>query len=87
MTSIWWVRRDLRLTDSPTLHSALETGDVIPVFIIDPAFSSQSRRRQSFVYEGLVALEIELIKRNSYLVIRKGKSVDVLRQLLFVIEQ
>jgi deoxyribodipyrimidine photo-lyase len=82
MTSIWWIRRDLRLTDNPTLHSALEAGDVLPVFILDPAFSHQSARRRSFLYEGLDSLNKELRKHNSYLVIRKGKPVDALRKLI-----
>ena len=82
MTSIWWIRRDLRLTDNPALHSALEVGDVIPVFIIDPAFAAQSPRRRSFLYEGLSSLNKNLQTRGSYLVIRTGKPVDVLRQLL-----
>ncbi len=82
MTSIWWIRRDLRLTDNSTLHSALEAGDVIPVFIIDPAFSSQSPRRRSFLYEALSSLDKNLQTHGSYLVIRAGKPVDVLRQLI-----
>ena len=82
MTSIWWIRRDLRLTDNPTLHTALEFGDVIPVFIIDPTFATQSPRRRSFLYEGLFALDKELRKRNSYLVLRTGKPIEVLRQLI-----
>ena len=59
MTSIWWIRRDLRLTDNPTLHAALEAGDVVPVFILDPAFSHQSARRRSFLYEGLDTINKE----------------------------
>jgi deoxyribodipyrimidine photo-lyase len=82
MTSIWWIRRDLRLTDNPTLHTALTVGDVIPVFILDPAFSSQSLRRRNFLYQGLSELDKELHKRKSYLVIRNGKPVDILRQLI-----
>ncbi len=82
MTSIWWIRRDFRLTDNPALHSALEVGDVIPVFIIDPAFSTQSPRRRSFLYEGLSSLNKNLQTRGSYLIIRTGKPVDVLRQLI-----
>jgi deoxyribodipyrimidine photo-lyase len=82
MTSIWWIRRDLRLTDNSTLHSALEVGSVIPVFILDPAFSKSSPRRKSFLYEGLAALDKDLRARNSYLVIRKGNPADVLRQLI-----
>ena len=82
MTSIWWIRRDLRLTDNPTLHAALEAGDVVPVFILDPAFSHQSPRRRSFLYEGLSALDNDLRARNSYLVTRHGNPLEVLRQLL-----
>lgn len=82
MTSIWWLRRDLRLTDNAPLHAALEAGSVIPVFILDPAFDSVSARRKNFLYEGLHALDKELQARNSYLVIRKGKPSDVLSQLL-----
>ncbi len=81
MTSIWWIRRDLRLTDNPALHSALIAGSVVPVFILDPVFSSQSPRRRDFLYAGLHALDNELRKRGSYLLIRKGKPVDALRQL------
>jgi deoxyribodipyrimidine photo-lyase len=82
MPAIWWIRRDLRLTDNPALHAALEAGSVIPVFVLDPAFSRSSPRRKNFLYEGLHALDKDLHVRNSYLVIRDGKPVDVLRQLL-----
>jgi deoxyribodipyrimidine photo-lyase len=81
MTSIWWIRRDLRLTDNASLHSALTAGATLPVFILDPAFDNLSARRRNFLYEGLASLDKDLRKRNSYLVIRKGKPVDVLRQL------
>ncbi len=82
MTSIWWIRRDQRLTDNAALHTALASGPVIPVFIIDPAFSGSSPRRKNFLYEGLHALDKELRECNSYLVVRRGKPVDVLRQLV-----
>jgi len=82
MTNIWWIRRDLRLTDNPTLQFALEAGDVVPVFILDPAFATQSPRRQSFLYEGLHALDKDLHSRNSYLVTRNGNPLEVLRQLI-----
>ncbi|MCE9645029.1 MAG: DNA photolyase family protein [Chloroflexi bacterium] len=82
MTSIWWIRRDLRLTDNPALHSALEAGDVLPVFVLDPAFSNPSQRRRNFLYEGLEVLDKDLQTRGSYLVIRAGRPVDVLRQLV-----
>ncbi len=81
MINIWWIRRDLRLTDNAALHSALEAGAALPVFILDPAFNNLSPRRKSFLYEGLSALDKDLRKRNSYLVIRKGKPIEALRQL------
>jgi deoxyribodipyrimidine photo-lyase len=82
MTAIWWIRRDLRLTDNPALHSALEAGSVLPVFILDPAFSSSSPRRRNFLHEGLHALDRDLRARNSYLITRRGRPLEVLRQLL-----
>jgi deoxyribodipyrimidine photo-lyase len=83
MTSIWWIRRDLRLADNPALQAALEEGPVIPVFIMDPAFSDSSRRRRDFLHEGLHALDRDLRERGSYLVLRKGRPVQVLGQLIW----
>jgi len=82
MKSIWWIRRDLRLTDNAALHSSIQAGSVLPVFILDPAFASSSPRRKNFLYEGLHALDKNLRERNSYLVIRDGKPLDVLTQLV-----
>ena len=82
MTSIWWIRRDLRLTDNLALHSALQTGSVIPTFILDPAFDQSSARRKNFLYESLSELDQELKKRNSYLIIRKGQPIGILRALI-----
>jgi deoxyribodipyrimidine photo-lyase len=81
MSVIWWIRRDLRLTDNLALHASLEAGSVIPVFILDPAFAKTSSRRTNFLYAGLNALDQDLKKRGSYLVIRSGKPVDVLQKL------
>lgn len=36
-TAIWWIRRDLRLTDNQALGAALARAErVIPVFVLDP---------------------------------------------------
>ncbi|HEY9153420.1 MAG TPA: deoxyribodipyrimidine photo-lyase, partial [Anaerolineales bacterium] len=83
MTSIWWIRRDLRLTDNPALHSALQAGTVIPVFILDPHLLLQTpARRQAFLFDGLRALDFDLRSRNSRLIIRAGKPVETLHQLI-----
>jgi deoxyribodipyrimidine photo-lyase len=83
MKSIWWIRRDLRLTDNLALHSALEAEAVIPVFILDPHLLSRpTPKRQAFLFNGLRALDAELRKRGSYLVVRRGKPLEELRSLL-----
>jgi deoxyribodipyrimidine photo-lyase len=39
-TAIWWIRRDLRLTDNQALTAVLRhAAQVIPVFIMDPALT------------------------------------------------
>jgi deoxyribodipyrimidine photo-lyase len=74
MTSLWWIRRDLRLSDNPALHEALKRGPVIPVFILDPHLLEHTpAHRRVFLFGGLAELDAELKKRGSGLVIRKGK--------------
>jgi deoxyribodipyrimidine photo-lyase len=83
MTAIWWIRRDLRLTDNPTLQAALEAAPVLPVFILDPSLLSRpAPRRQAFLFNGLRALDADLRQRGSYLVVRRGEPLAVLRSLL-----
>ena len=49
MTSIWWIRRDLRLTDNLTLQAALKVVPVTPVFILNPHLLSRTpAHRQNF---------------------------------------
>ena len=58
-SSIWWVRKDLRLTNNPTLELASRgQREVIPLFILDPVFirATQSRRVE-FLFSGLIELD------------------------------
>jgi deoxyribodipyrimidine photo-lyase len=82
MKTIWWIRRDLRLTDNAALQAALRAGSVIPLFILDPAFDSASPRRKNFLYEGLHVLDKDLRECTSYLVLRSGTPLKVLQQLI-----
>ncbi len=49
MPAVMWFRRDLRLSDNPALlEAAARDGDVLPLFVLDPALwrpSGPSRRR------------------------------------------
>ncbi|MGE5378949.1 MAG: cryptochrome/photolyase family protein [Bacteroidota bacterium] len=83
MSAIWWIRRDLRLTDNAALRAALEAGPVLPVFILDPAFSHSSSRRRDFLYEGLHVLDRDLRARGSRLIIRTGNPLQALGQLIW----
>lgn len=84
--AIWWVRRDLRLTDNLALESALAAaGRVIPAFIIDPALLSSpyvGEKRLAFLWAGLRDLDERLRQRGGYLVVRNGDPQDELARLM-----
>jgi deoxyribodipyrimidine photo-lyase len=84
--AIWWLRRDLRLTDNLALEAALsQGGSVIPVFVIDPALWKSawfSSRRAAFLMEHLKTLDHDLRSRGSSLIVRRGSPAHELHQLL-----
>ncbi len=58
MTSILWLRRDLRRGDHPALAAAHADGPVLPVFVLDPAiFDSAGPVRQAWLARTLRALD------------------------------
>ncbi len=88
MTAIWWIRRDVRLSDNPALHAALKHGTVIPLFILDPHLLSRTpQRRQHFLFGGLRELDEDLRQRGSSLVMRQGDPLEVLSHILGEINQ
>jgi deoxyribodipyrimidine photo-lyase len=78
---IWWIRRDLRLSDNQALQAALKQADVvIPVFVLDPKLLNSpytGQRRIAFLFDGLRALDRELRMRGSQLIVRQGEPLDV----------
>ena len=85
-TAIWWIRRDLRLSDNRALQKALDSAEtIVPTFILDPAIlnaDTYSPARFAFMLDGLRLLDRDLRSRGSYLHIRRGKPIDELRSLL-----
>ena len=83
--SIWWVRRDLRLSDNQALAAALGKNQVaVPVFILDPrliASSYGSQKRLAFLFEGLRTLDADLRQRGSALIVRQGEPTEALQAL------
>jgi deoxyribodipyrimidine photo-lyase len=83
--SIWWIRRDLRLTDNQALSAALAAAEeVLPIFILDGrllASSYTGDKRTAFLFDGLCALDADLRSRGSRLLVRSGDPAAVLPPL------
>ncbi len=77
MTSLLWLRRELRLHDHPALRAALDQGDaVLPVFCFDDGLLSgrhASGPRTQFLLESLQELDEALRRRGSRLFVRRGQ--------------
>ncbi len=75
-TAIWWIRRDLRLTDNQALHAALAAADhVIPLFILDDNILESEYvgdKQVAFMFSGLAKLDADLQARGSKLILRRG---------------
>lgn len=78
--AIWWVRRDMRLTDNGALETALRNADtVLPVWIAE----SRGARTVSEAWAAisLRALDARLRSRGSRLIVREGAAPEVLATL------
>ena len=79
---IVWLRRDLRLADQPALAAAVANGaPVIPVYILDddtPKHRKMGAASRWWLHHSLTALDADLRALGSRLILRAGKSDDVL---------
>ncbi len=83
-TTIVWFRNDLRLDDNCALIRAAANGSVIPVYIIDdetPGAWSMGGASRWWLHMSLTALAADLGTLGSRLVLRRGRSADVLAKL------
>ena len=76
MTSILWFRQDLRLHDNPALVAACAEGDVIPVYILDPA-AQMGGASLWWLHHSLLALQKQL----PGLMLRRGPAASELLTL------
>jgi deoxyribodipyrimidine photo-lyase len=83
--AIWWIRRDLRLSDNQALSNAVNaSSQVIPLFILDPILLNskfRSKRRIAFLFAGLNELEEQLRQKGSRLIVRGGEPLKVFSEL------
>ena len=79
---ILWLRRDLRLADQPALAAAVESdAPVIPVYILDdetPKHRKMGGASRWWLHHSLVSLDADLRKVGSRLILRAGKSNEIL---------
>ena len=84
-TVIHWFRRDLRVSDNTALSEAARRAEqVIPVFIFEEAFRTGpdvGAARLAFLLQSVEALRKELAELGHTLVIRCGKSEEILPEL------
>jgi deoxyribodipyrimidine photo-lyase len=83
--NIWWIRRDLRLSDNQALSAARAAGEpIVPVFVLDPrllAAPVTGEKRRSFLFGGLAALDADLRARGGRLILRRGDPAAELARL------
>jgi deoxyribodipyrimidine photo-lyase len=83
--ALWWIRRDLRLSDNQALAAALARADqVVPVYVLDPELLSAPTagpKRVAFLFEGLRRLDADLRAKGSWLTVRRGEPAHELHRL------
>ncbi len=82
---IVWFRRDLRLADQAALLAAAKAGPVIPVYVLDdqtPRHRRMGGASRWWLHHSLASLDASLRRLGSRLVLRRGRSEDVLTALV-----
>ncbi len=54
--TVVWFRRDLRLAENPLTAAASADGEVVPLFVVDPAFDRSGAARRAFMADALRSL-------------------------------
>ncbi len=83
MSTLVWLRGDLRLSDQPALQFAIERGQpVLPVFVLEPAtLWSPGAASRVWLHDSLAALATALEARGARLLLRVGAPEIVLAEL------
>ncbi|MBS0185893.1 MAG: deoxyribodipyrimidine photo-lyase [Proteobacteria bacterium] len=79
--NIVWFKRDLRIKDHAPLFKAAQSGEIIPLYIIEPELWEQpdtSWRHWYFIHDTLRDLNQVFYEHGGKLIIRKANVIDVL---------
>ncbi len=85
--SIFWFRRDLRLTDNAGLYHALkDSKNVLPIFIFDKNIlddvEDNGDKRVQFIHNSISDIQKELIRLGSSLEVYYNTPLEVFKQLI-----
>jgi deoxyribodipyrimidine photo-lyase len=79
VTTVLWLRRDLRLHDHPALNAAADDGPVVALFVLDQRLLEPAGApRLAFLYRTLRELDAALRDRGGRLIVRRGDPVKAL---------
>ncbi|MEN0045094.1 MAG: deoxyribodipyrimidine photo-lyase [Pseudomonadota bacterium] len=85
-TGIVWFRRDLRLTDQPALHDALEQCNELVLLYIDDSETetdwAAGAASRWWLHQSLEALGSDIASRGAKLTLRRGPALDTLRTVI-----
>ncbi|MEQ1498803.1 MAG: deoxyribodipyrimidine photo-lyase [Novosphingobium sp.] len=82
--TILWLRRDLRLADQAALVAACAAGPVVPVYVLDdesPQHRAMGGASRWWLHHSLAGLGSALQAKGSRLILRRGRSEDVLQAI------
>lgn len=86
MTSIVWLRDDLRVADNPALTAAIDRGEpIVVVFILDeasPGIRPLGGATKWWLHHSLEALTDKVARLGGQLILRRGAAADVMRNLI-----
>jgi len=85
-TTLFWFRRDLRISDNAGLYASLRNGkNVLPVFIFDTQIldklDDKRDRRVDFLHQALEELKMQLEKMGASLLVLRGDPMEIFSQL------
>ncbi len=84
-TTIFWFRRDLRLTDNAGLYHALkENKNILPLFIFDTEIlnklEDKADLRVTFIYQSLTLMQKQLQEMGSSLLVLHGNPIEIFKK-------
>ncbi|WP_321389760.1 deoxyribodipyrimidine photo-lyase [Emcibacter sp.] len=81
MTTVVWLRRDLRLIDNPALYHAARRGPVIPLYILDEQ-EDMGGASCWWLHHSLRALQGQFQSFDCPLILRRGDALSILQELI-----